>query len=1222
MKFKRYKTVLLPLLVLVQLLLITHSNSLTDIVAQDRKPGNTNIFSIPKNIGSLEYIDYDNYEISPSNYLMANSNNFIKIENINASSSFFFEKYNANSSFYVKFTDGTKSDYFIIEQTDVAFGELELNGVLSISNLYSFNKPILSVYTDNLSSSLRWTKQNPEYKASATTSGYTLRKQLFNNLGLNIKLREDWGAPATSDWTSGFPNRVNQIVVHHTATTPNRTNPSQAVLDIYNYHKNLCANNSGSFSLDNPNCDEPEELWQDIGYNYLIDQNGQIYEGRAGGNMVIGAHSPPNFGTIGIAVIGNYQNQIPTNSTLNSLVVLMGRLAKLNNIDLQWQGSVYGHRDRNSTVCPGLQLYLKLPELVNYAKTIKQNPINSDVQILEANKLVQNRQDEFFISPAGYAQIIISKGSISNELKRFLLENVSISKDSYETEESIVISTDIDFAEKIVKETLIIDPRVQIQPSYKYTKASWSNVQPNKSKPSDYDESILWNHELIKTPEAWNYLGGCSVDDSCGGNNNVTVAVLDTGVAYENFDYDTGSSFGLRMLPGGFVMEVPSVQTPNGVFNEGIDRRYLISPELDGVDFISPYDAAQGFLCDVRSLSIYPCSTVELNKINHANDDDGHGTFVATIIAGDTGDTGGNRLVGISHNVKIMPVKVFFPNDTSLLWDQLSTNTEILYSAINHAVANGADVINMSISGGGYDPFLQSAITNAYNNNSVIVAAAGNSNIEASGVFPGAFSNIIVVGSSNPNGNKSSYSNFGQSVDVYAPVGEFGISSQWFECSQYPSDCDDETAYPAGDQFMSFTSSINPGANAGTSFAAPQVAGTVALMKSKNSNISSKVIEEIIRVSSKSSTQNLPVLDVNASLRLTFSNWTQDSPNTSQSINLIEFAGKIYQSQIVNRMNWFRNSADGVNWSSWSQSGGNDGQGLYSVVFNSKLYQAVISGGRNWLRNSPDGVNWSSWEMSGGNNGSGIYFFVFNGRLHQSVISGGLNWFRSTDGNSWSGWSPSGGNDGQGIFTIEFNGMIYQSIISSGLNWHRSTANGTSWSTWSASGGNNGKGVFQHVFNGRLHQVVISGGLNWFRSTDGSSWSSWSASGGNDGQGVYTSEFKGKLYQSIISDRLNWHRITSDGSNWSSWNVSGGNDGNGIFMEATPNVMYQSVLSDGILWTRTTDGSVDGNGQPVWSRSWLGSGGTPLSPKSIKFNNLLLQFVIADRSNWLRTVSI
>jgi len=127
-----------------------------------------------------------------------------------------------------------------------------------------------------------------------------------------------------SDWQP-----VERIIIHDTgcdlsnATCNNNPNPVATIQGIYRYH----AVTRG---------------WGDIGYNYIIDQQGRIYEGRYGGNGVRAAHvyvdrthDNFNFGTIGIVVMGNYANAQPPEIVYQSLIRLVAWLAQTNNLDPQ-----------------------------------------------------------------------------------------------------------------------------------------------------------------------------------------------------------------------------------------------------------------------------------------------------------------------------------------------------------------------------------------------------------------------------------------------------------------------------------------------------------------------------------------------------------------------------------------------------------------------------------------------------------------------------------------------------------------------------------------------------------------------------------------------------------------------------------------------------------------------------------------------------------------------
>lgn len=152
-------------------------------------------------------------------------------------------------------------------------------------------------------------------------------------------------------WPLQYPQKVKKFIIHHTATSGNLENPAQAIRDIYHYHALTRA-------------------WGDIGYNYIIDQKGNIYEGRYGGEGVIGAHSGPgNNGSIGIAVLGNYENDKLPQAVVDSIVSLVSAKSKIHGIDPdgysgfrgEIMANIFGHRDIMPTSCPGKNLYEKIP---------------------------------------------------------------------------------------------------------------------------------------------------------------------------------------------------------------------------------------------------------------------------------------------------------------------------------------------------------------------------------------------------------------------------------------------------------------------------------------------------------------------------------------------------------------------------------------------------------------------------------------------------------------------------------------------------------------------------------------------------------------------------------------------------------------------------------------------------------------------------------------------
>jgi subtilisin family serine protease len=160
----------------------------------------------------------------------------------------------------------------------------------------------------------------------------------------------------------------------------------------------------------------------------------------------------------------------------------------------------------------------------------------------------------------------------------------------------------------------------------------------------------------------------------------------------------------------------------------------------------------------------------------------GHGTMTAGIV----------HL--IAPTAKIMPLKAFRADGSSNLSDIIRA----IYYAANH----GANVISMSFSIAQPSPGLQAAVQYALSKNVILVAASGNDGLKTL-VYPASYNSVIGVGSSTNTDVKSTFSNFGSGVVIFAAPGEGVV-----------------TTFPGG----------NYAAGWGTSFSAPMVAGSAALV--------------------------------------------------------------------------------------------------------------------------------------------------------------------------------------------------------------------------------------------------------------------------------------------------------------------------------------------------------------------------------------------------------
>jgi serine protease len=267
----------------------------------------------------------------------------------------------------------------------------------------------------------------------------------------------------------------------------------------------------------------------------------------------------------------------------------------------------------------------------------------------------------------------------------------------------------------------------------------------------------------VEAPGAWANL----IADHAAGGRGVTVAVLDTGVAYAN----------------------------HGPF-----RR---SPDFYGYQFVKGHDfvAHNGF----------------------PNDRNGHGTFVASTIAEATNN--GRGLTGLAYGVRIMPVRVLDSEGNG----DASTIAQGVRFAVNHGarVIN----LSLEFPGGitaADIPELISALRYANRRGVVVVAAAGNE-AHAAAAYPARAPNVIAVGATTEHGCLASYSNFGTGVTLVAPGGgpDASLPGDPNCHPELPAGRDVYQVTFTGTSPRRFGI---PGGYEGTSMATPHVAATAALV--------------------------------------------------------------------------------------------------------------------------------------------------------------------------------------------------------------------------------------------------------------------------------------------------------------------------------------------------------------------------------------------------------
>jgi len=218
--------------------------------------------------------------------------------------------------------------------------------------------------------------------------------------------------------------------------------------------------------------------------------------------------------------------------------------------------------------------------------------------------------------------------------------------------------------------------------------------------PNDpYYSSYQWNFKEINMEKAWDKASGSSV----------IVAIIDTGVAYENY----GS--------------------------------YALAPDLAQTKFVEGYDFVNGD--------------------SHPNDDNGHGTHLAGIIAQSTNNNLG--AAGIAYSASIMPVKVLDNRGKGNYYD--------VAKGIIWATDHGAQIINLSVGGTSPAEYLKEALIYAHDHGVLVVSASGNGG-KKSIFYPAAYNEYVLsVGAVRFDSTRPAYSNCGDNLDLVAPGGDTDV---------------------------------------------------------------------------------------------------------------------------------------------------------------------------------------------------------------------------------------------------------------------------------------------------------------------------------------------------------------------------------------------------------------------------------------------------------------
>ncbi len=244
------------------------------------------------------------------------------------------------------------------------------------------------------------------------TSKYFYRQEQKKHIHIPQKTIEKFKKENSLNIPEYF--KVTRIIIHDTGCCNQYTDPLTTIQRINKDHSITRG-------------------WEDIGYNYIIDKKGNIYEGRKGGNGKKGAHAYDNrlcrnfnVGSVGIALIGDFDRQKPTQEALNSLYKLVGWLSAANGIDPEkmdlktpvWTNPKYKGECISEYGGSFSQVFVG-PSVLGHKDIEKDNDdpgvLNMNILRKEANKwkqryenLVYQKENEFFILKDGFKVPVFS----------------------------------------------------------------------------------------------------------------------------------------------------------------------------------------------------------------------------------------------------------------------------------------------------------------------------------------------------------------------------------------------------------------------------------------------------------------------------------------------------------------------------------------------------------------------------------------------------------------------------------------------------------------------------------------------------------------------------------------------------------------------------------------------------------------------------------------------
>lgn len=300
--------------------------------------------------------------------------------------------------------------------------------------------------------------------------------------------------------------------------------------------------------------------------------------------------------------------------------------------------------------------------------------------------------------------------------------------------------------------------------------------------PNDPSAAQWWESQT-GLPGSWDY----------GIGAQTKIAIIDTGFALQHEEF---ADKWLENSGETGTASTERISAPNCS-----SRGLALNKSCNGID-----DDNNGYTDDFKGWDFVSDEpSVQAGEVNAT----GSGVSHATAVTGVAAANGNNSLgiAGVSWGAKILPLQG--------LGDDGSGNTLGIARAIRYAADRGVNVINLSLGSNQEDTYMRQAIQYALERGVIVVAAAGNDGCDCL-AYPARYPEVVAVGASNSTGTTSSFSSYGDNLDIVAPGSGIKTPS-WSQ------------AAPTNNYAQSV---------AGTSFSAPYISGLLANGKAKQPDAS------------------------------------------------------------------------------------------------------------------------------------------------------------------------------------------------------------------------------------------------------------------------------------------------------------------------------------------------------------------------------------------------